>query len=115
MSLGANVCVTLNSAERFVCVHLMRSDCLLNSHCHDCSLCRCADQGWTIQDICARTERTYKPAQFLLGDNDADAMQEMEDVSGCGRGMLFGQMCARFTESRGDVCTESAYIPVHHA
>jgi hypothetical protein len=49
---------------------------------------RCAAQGWSIADVCAHTERTYQPAQFLLGENDADRMQEMEDVS-VGRRMLF--------------------------
>mmetsp|Transcript_3050 Transcript_3050/g.7026 ORF Transcript_3050/g.7026 Transcript_3050/m.7026 type:complete len:340 (-) Transcript_3050:422-1441(-) len=42
----------------------------------------CAAQGWSVNDICARTERRYKPAQFLLGEHDADIMQEMEDAFG---------------------------------
>ena len=44
------------------------------------------DHGWcalrdlSIQDVCELTGRTYQPSQYLLGEDDAQRMEEMEEV-----------------------------------
>lgn len=60
-----------------------------------------------MDDICRATGRQYMPAQYMLGPDQADWMEELEDVSETDKGrddLLGVRLCGLFEFRVGSCC-----------